>query len=109
MAKELSATDLAAALKAMGMPIPEELAEKVENAVSDEAFHYIVPKIVNVEDDKVNETATEWQENLFTLASDVRQTIKSEEKNRGQGRRIVHFLSVETPDGTLKVELSRSL
>ena len=109
MAKELSATDLAAALTAMGMPIPEELAEKVENAVSDEAFHYIVPRIVNVDDDDVNDTASEWQETLFSLAGNVRQTIKSEEKNRGQGRRIVHFLSVETPDGTLKVELSRAL
>ncbi len=109
MAKELSPADLAAAMQAMGLDVPEELQEKIANAMEDEAFHYIVPRIVNVEEKELNETATKWQKNLFDLASEVRSYIKADEKNRGQGRRLVHFLSIETHDGTLKVELSRPL
>lgn len=109
MAKDLTPEQIASALQAMGMPIPEELQEKVENAVSDAAFHYISERLVNVEDKEITDRATEWQTELFDLAANVHSYIRADEKNRGQGRRMVHFLSFETPDGTFKVELSREL
>ena len=80
MAKELTPAELAAAMQAMGLDVPEELQEKIANALEDEAFHYIVPRLVNVEEKEVNDTATKWQKNLFDLASEVRSYVKADEK-----------------------------
>lgn len=104
MAKDLTAVELAAALTAIGLDVPDELAAKIENEVEDNAFHKIVP-LLAVEEEVVTDTATAWQERLFTLASDFEDDFEGERVNIGQGNKFRRQVVIQTNNGTLTVKL----
>lgn len=107
MAKELSPAELAAALIAMGLPVPEELNEKVANSVEDAAVSAIADRL-SVEDEN-SEIAEKWQANLFDLAEQFHGEFKAETNNVGRGKRIDRKVQIETPMGTLFVRLSKTV
>jgi hypothetical protein len=104
MAKDLTAVELAAALTAMGLDVPDELAAKIENEVEDNAFHKIVP-LLSVPEDETTDKATEWQERLFTLSDDFESDFTGERANIGQGNKFRRQVVIQTNNGTLTVKL----
>lgn len=114
MAKELSATELVAALIAAGFTPPEDLQAKADASLSDEAFHHLSDKVIvklSDEDDNAknrkarNEKVTAWQERAFILAADMVNDFVSDTKNVGRGQQIERFASLKTPNGTLVMRL----
>lgn len=105
MSKELSAVDLAAALQAMGLDVPAELAAKVENSVADRAEEYIVDRLSETAENKRVASAERWRKSLFGLAEKFAAEFDGQEKNVGQGRVFERFVEIETPSGKFAVRL----
>lgn len=106
MAKDLTPSEIAAALQAMGMQIPDELNAKVENAVADTAEEKILSRFENPDAKDVTKAAENWRKDLFDLAASFANSFKGEQRNVGRGNRFVRVLEIETPNGTLVVKLS---
>lgn len=106
MAKDLTPAELAAALTALGMDIPKELAEKVSNSVLDEAIEKVSGRIETEDED--SKLAEGYTSEFFDLAARMHTDFKSEEKGvqgRGNGKISEQKIEIVTPDGKFFVRL----
>lgn len=99
MAKTLTAAEIAAALQALGLSVPEELNAKVANSKSDEAEVTIAKHLSESDEKKLVASAEAWRVLLFDVAAKVAAEFKGDEKNVGQGRVFERYVEIETPDG----------
>jgi hypothetical protein len=99
MAKSLSAAEIAAALQALGLSVPEDLATKVSNSKSDEAEVEIAKHLSESDEKKKVASVEKWRKDLFALATRVESEFSGQEKNVGQGRVFERYVEIETPDG----------
>ena len=106
MAKEISALQVAEFLQAQGLAIPAELQERIDNAVSDAAWHKLNESVLKGKKEK---DVTAWQERLFSLAENMHSEFRQETKNVGRGQMEEQSVSVDTPNGTLFVRLRREV
>jgi hypothetical protein len=100
MAKQLTPEEIAAALVAMGMDVPEELTAKVANSVQDTAQAYIAEHLSETDEKKKVTAAEKWQANVFTLAASFAGAFDGQEKNVGQGRVFERYIEVTLADGS---------
>lgn len=100
MAKQLTPSELAAALQAMGMEVPAELQERANNEASDAVEVYLSERLSESDEKKKISSAESWRENIFALAEHFVEDFKGQEKNVGQGRVFERFVSVDLPDGS---------
>lgn len=104
MTKSLTPAELAEQLQALGMPIPDELVERVANSVSDTAEESILEHLADSTKEYV-ERAAEWRESLFATAAEMADEFKGQEKNVGQGRVFERSIEIETPHGKFMIRL----
>lgn len=120
MTKELSAADVAAFFASKGIELPAELAQITTNEIADRANEAIAKVLVpyaETGDKKAdtvtrkvfNETATAWQERTFEIAHDMSKAFVAETNNVGRGKAEQRKVTVETPDGTLFLRLSKTV
>lgn len=93
-----------AVLKDNGVELTAEQESALEEFQSqqmvNEARKVFERKLVNGKD------AAKWQGDMFKFADKVSREVKSDTVNRGRGTRTIAMFRVETPQGSLKVELS---
>lgn len=118
MAKDVSIAAALAALQAQGLTLTDEqksrLADAAKNEMVDAARTVVANKLSHVEDEEGNKESSRarnsrvkvWTDRLMTLAADFDSDLPGQTVNRGQGTRTIRMIRVETPEGSLKVELS---
>lgn len=115
MAKELSAADVAAFFASKGIELPAELATITTNEVADKANEVISAALVPFDESDAkarkahNDLATKYQTDLFDLAHRFSSDFRSETNNVGRGSARQNKVTIETPDGTLFVRLSKTI
>lgn len=100
MAKTLTPEEIAAALVAMGLDVPEDLSAKVANSVQDTAQTEISEHLSIDDEKKKVAAASKWQEELFALVSRFAADFKGQEKNVGQGRVFERYIELTLADGS---------
>lgn len=100
MAKNLTPSELAAALQAMGMEIPAELQERAANEASDAVEIYLSERLSESDEKKKVAAAEVWRKEIFGLAEKFVGAFNGQEKNVGQGRVFERFVSIDLPDGS---------
>lgn len=114
MARDISIADALAALEAIGgVTLTEEQKAKVaaaaRNEMVDAARTVVANKLSKVdgENSKTRNTRVQkWTDDLMTFAENFGKDFPTVLSNRGQGQRNISMLRIETPQGSLKVELS---
>lgn len=87
----------------------DALAKVAQNQMIDSARTVVANKLSVVENENSktrNARVREFTSNLFALAESFETNIPGATQNRGQGQRTIRMIRVETPEGSLKVELS---
>lgn len=114
----MSPAELVAALIEQGFQPPEELQQKADASLSDEAYHYLSEKVIvklSDEDDNAknrkarNEVCTDGQVRNFEIAEWMYANYRAENKAVGRGHQIERFSSVKTPRGTLVLRLREDM
>ncbi len=100
MAKQLTPSEIAAALVSMGLDVPADLAEKAQNEASDAVEIYLTERMSETDEKKKVSAAESWRLEIFALAEHFVETFIGQEKNVGQGRVFERFVSVDLPDGS---------
>ena len=94
-----------AKFEAMGIDVPAEMLEAVEGMrhrhIEEAAIDFFVEK-----KGLSAKNATEWQEWAFEQAANIAVGFWPDTVNRGRGKVLRRGFTVETPAGTLKVDLS---
>jgi hypothetical protein len=100
MAKQLTPSEIAAALVSMGLDVPADLAEKAQNEASDAVEIYLTERMSETDEKKKVSAAESWRLEIFDLAERFAETFTGQEKNVGQGRVFETFVSIDLPDGS---------
>lgn len=99
-------TDAISKFEAMGIDVPAEMLAAVEGMrhrhIEDAAIDFFREK----KGMKADNAAIAWQERAFEWAEMVRVGFAADTVNRGRGKVLRRGFTVETPTGTLKVDLS---
>lgn len=118
MAEKVSFAEALAVLAAQeGFELTEtqkQMAEEVkrsqiQKAATEYFGKHVLPDEHLAEDSDREQVIVAWAERSFSLAKVVSETLKGEtqaKRGAGQGYIFVRSVKVETPSGTLKIELS---
>ena len=113
MSKQMTPSELIAALEARGIAIPDDLVQARENETRDEAFHYLSEKMPERENEKAPARTSRVESlvnELFSLAARVSDETSFDEKTvqgRGTDKHKVHALKISTDNGHLSIVLKR--
>ena len=98
-------TDAIAKFEAMGIDVPAEMLAAVEGMrhrhIEEAAIDFFTEK-----KGFSTSVAIEWQEEVFSWAQHLYDAFDPDVVNRGRGKVLRRGFTVETPAGTLKVDLS---
>lgn len=114
MARDISIADALAALEAAGgIVLTEEqknkVAEAARNEMLDASRTVVSNKLAHREDEAskaFNARVRDWADRFSALGRDFANDFPGQTVNRGQGQREIRMIRIETPQGSLKVELS---
>ncbi len=114
MARDISIAEALAALeKQGGVTLTDEQKAKVasaaRNEMADAARTVVVNKLSRHENEAskaFNARVHAWVDEFMTLSEKFARDFPSQTSNRGQGQREIRMVRIETPQGSLKIELS---
>jgi hypothetical protein len=114
MAKDISIAQALAALEAIGgVTLTEEqmakVAEAARSEMLDAARTVVANKLSKVdgENSKTRNTRVHaWADKFMSFSDEFAKDFPTVLSNRGQGQRNISMIRIETPAGSLKIELS---
>lgn len=114
MARDISIADALAALEAAGgIVLTDEQKNKVAEAARNEmldASRTVVSNKLSKREGEAskafNERVKAWADRFSALGREFSEDFPGQTVNRGQGQREIRMIRIETPQGSLKVELS---
>lgn len=108
MSKELTPSEIAAALQAMGVEVPEELSERAANEKNDATERYLFEHLSSIENETDRIAAAtesrEWSEQVAAnmLSFD---SFEASKPGRGSNKVTRRKIVVDTPAGELTIML----